>query len=432
MQLITNGNIVLGDKIVKGEIKIVGNKIVEIGKRFRKNGKYIITDAENRYVLPGFVDVHTNGSAGFDLSSGTYNAGEKNFIHNKNEFRKGFENALRFYLKTGTTKVLLSSIAAPLSQLHDNFSKVAEYKNLNSVLSKVLFGIYIEGSFIKDSNSRGAQNPKYFLKPSRKVINQMIKSAGDLVRIINLPPEWGTDIIKIINELNRNGIICCVGHSAATAEQIYSAAASGTILATHFLNGPSSASFKPFSGGGVIEAVLKLSEMYAEIIPDGYHVDKAYVLDVVKKKGFDKVIAVTDNMFVTGIKGVDEFNYMGIQGKFSTNKEYIYVKERPSALFGSVLTMDKAFSNLLNWFTKNESGVWNENHPAMDFEEAVIAAVKMCSTNPSNLLGKYSPQNKFGRIEEGYNADLIIVDIVEKSNHYITKIKDIFLGGNRI
>jgi N-acetylglucosamine-6-phosphate deacetylase len=432
MKLIVNGKIVLKDKIINGEIKIVNDRIVEIGKRLRRNIKYEIIDAEKRYVIPGFVDIHTNGSAGFDLTCGSYDRKKLRFVLDKIDYRTGIESALKFYLRKGTTKVLLSGVSAPLKQTLSNFSQIALYKSENSFLSNVLFGIYVEGLFIKDSQSRGAQNPKYFLKPTRTLINQIRKASKNFVKLINLPPEWGGETNNIIKELSGEGIICAVGHSASTANQIFSAIDNGTILSTHFLNGPSSASFKPSNGGGVIEAILKSQEVYAEIIPDGYHVDKSYVLDVVKRKGYDKVIAVTDNMFVTGMKNINEFNFMGINGKLSENKKFLFVKEQPSALFGSVLTMDEAFSNLLDWFTSDEPGVWNHKHLAMKFEEAIIAAVKMCSHNPANLLALFDSNIMFGEIEEGYKADLLIVDLFKKRNKHKIKITDTFLNGEKI
>ncbi|MCX6170270.1 MAG: amidohydrolase family protein [Ignavibacteriales bacterium] len=432
MKLITNGKIVLENKILAGEIRIVDDTIAEIGKKLRRDKKYEIIDAKNKYVIPGFIDIHTNGSAGFDLTCGRYDQDKHRFVLNKKDYRKGIENALKFYLSKGTTKVLLSSISAPLQQTLNNFAKVADYKSDDSYLSRVLYGLYVEGSFIKDSQSRGAQNPKYFLKPTRTLIDQIRKSSRDFVKIINLPPEWGGETNKIIKTISDEEIICTVGHSTATANQTYSAVLNGTILSTHFLNGPSSASFKPFNGGGMTEAILKSPEVYAEIIPDGYHVNKSYVLDVIKRKGLDRVIAVTDNMFIAGMKSINEFNFMGIRGKLSDNKKYLFVKERPSALFGSVLTMDEAFSNLLNWFSSDEPGVWNPLHRAMKFEEAIIVAVNMCSHNPANLLSMRNPNIRFGKIKKGYNADILIVDLHRKGKKTKMKIKETIFEGKKI
>jgi N-acetylglucosamine-6-phosphate deacetylase len=432
MKLITNGKIVLENKILEGEIKIVDDLILEIGKKLRRTEKYEVVDAKNNYVIPGFVDIHTNGSAGFDLTCGRYDPDKPGFVLNKKDYRNGIENALRFYLSKGTTKVLLSSISAPLQQTLNNFVKVADYKSDNSFLSRVLYGLYVEGSFIKDSQSRGAQNPKYFLQPNRTLINQIRRSSQNFIKIINLPPEWEGETNKIINALSKDGIVCTVGHSTSTADQTYSAISNGTILSTHFLNGPSSASFKPFNGGGMTEAILKSPEVYVELIPDGYHVDKSYVLDVIKRKGLDKVIAVTDNMFTSGMNNINEFNFLGIRGKLSDNKKYLFVKERPSALFGSVLTMDEAFSNLLNWFTCDEPGVWNHHHKAMSLENAILAAVGICSHNPANLLSLRNPNIKFGKIKKGYKADILIVGLHKEGKKTKLKIQQTFLEGNKI
>ena len=68
----------------------------------------------------------------------------------------------------------------------------------------------------------------------------------------------------------------------------------------HFTNGPTGGSYKPFNGGGTIEAVLKFDELYAELIADGFHVNPLYIRDIIRRKGVDKIIGMTDCQFVAG------------------------------------------------------------------------------------------------------------------------------------
>jgi dihydropyrimidinase len=60
--IITNGRIVSSEGILEKDIRIVGEKIVEIGLNISKAGDEII-DAKGSYVMPGAIDVHTHFDA---------------------------------------------------------------------------------------------------------------------------------------------------------------------------------------------------------------------------------------------------------------------------------------------------------------------------------------------------------------------------------
>lgn len=429
-KIIVNAKLVAAEKVFDGELRIAGGVIAEFGRRIKRKGSPEIIDAGGKYVMPGFVDIHSNGAAGFDISCGAYDKSTGTFSLSRENYFAALRKALRFYLAAGTTGVVLSSISAPLENLLASFGYIAAYKNSADKFSGVLQGIYVEGSFIKDSVSRGAQNPEYFIRPSAGIINKMQRSADGLVSIVNIPPEWRSG--DLIRKLTDAGIICAIGHSSAGGNEFAKAVESGAVLATHFLNGPSSASFKPFGGGGVVEAVLKSDDVFAEIIPDGYHVDKSYVLDVIARKGYEKVIAVTDSMFVVGLRRIKSFEFLGVEGAFGRNRDYIFVKERPNALFGSVLTMDRAFSNLLNWLTGDTGGVWNKKHKALPLDKAIVWASAMCSSNAAELLSRSGRNFNSGKIETGRKADLLIADVVKKKNLLSLKISGRFLAGEPV
>jgi len=256
------------------------------------------------------------------------------------------------------------------------------------------------------------------------------KAADGNIKIVNVVPEWGKDAFRLIEYLKKNKVLIAAGHTGANGNEYSNAIKKGLQLAIHVLNGPSSSSFKPFENGGALETILKSQKVYAEIIPDGYHVDKSYIMDMIKRKGIDKCIAISDSMFVTNMKRVNEYRMNGVVGKLSKNGEFLYIADKGNfnALFGSVLTMDKAFANLLTWFTQPIEGVWNELHKPLSFEDALINASIMCSMNPANILGLDST----GTIKIGCNADILITEITNKNNIYKIKIKNVFLKGNTV
>ncbi len=435
---ITNAQALLPDALVNTNIDIEDGRISKISKN-KKTGKSVTTiDAGSKYVIPGFIDLHTNGIAGFDLTNGLYDKNTNRFSISKPKYFEGLDTALTEYAMHGTTLVGFTTLEASEKKMKKIFSMIAEYLNESESHVKSIFhGIYMEGTFMKDKKFKGAHNPKYFNKPSVKLFKKFQKAAGGNIKIVNVVPEWGKDAIKLIEHLVKNSIVCAAGHTSATGKQYYEAINKGLNLAVHVLNGPSSSSFKPFEQGGALEAFLSSDEMYVEIIPDGYHVNKSYLLDIISRKSIEKCIAISDSMFVTNMKALNEFKINGVAGKVSKNREYIQIagEENSNALYGSILTMDTAFNNLLTWFTKPINGIWNKLHAPLDFEHALINASKMCSENPAKVLGLFSNtnlENSTGSIEENKSADLIIADIKKVNDNYKLSIDKVILGGKPV
>ena len=434
---IINGKVLLPNGLNRVKIEIEDGVITNISKKLKKDSSAKIIDAKGQFIIPGFIDLHTNGIGGFDLTNGWYNHEKKSFSIRKDKYLYGIENALKEYAKHGTTLVGFTTLEASVKKMKKIFGLIAEYKNnTESILKHIFHGIYMEGTFMKDKEYRGAHNPKYFFKPSIKLFNEFQKAADGNIKIVNVVPEWGKDALKLIEYLTSKNILCAAGHTNANGNEYFAAIDKGLQLAIHVLNGPSSSSFKPFDNGGALEAILKPDKMYVEIIPDSYHVDKSYFLDIIKRKGIDKCIAISDSMFVTNMKNVTKFKINGVVGKISRNGEYIHIagKEYMNSLFGSVLTMDKAFENLISWFTQPIEGIWNKLHEPLGFELALLNASKMCSMNPAKILGLNSKGGKqnTGSIEVGNSADLVVTDILRNGSNYKLKIDSVLLKGNLV
>jgi N-acetylglucosamine-6-phosphate deacetylase len=244
---------------------------------------------------------------------------------------------------------------------------------------------------------------------------------------VNVAPEFGDKSFRLAKHLSKKGIVVGAGHSKATGDEIAAAIKAGLKYFVHFLNGPTGNSYKPFDGGGAVEAVLRSDELYAEQILDGYHINPAYVRAVIQRKGIDKVIAVTDALYAAG-SDLKQVDIGGTAGQVSDDGNYIYVVGKPNTLCSSTLTMDRAFENLLNWLTSDIAGIWQSVHTAHTFEEAIMMAAKACSSSPAALMG-LSTQG-YGTIAAGAAADMCIVDITGRSGGYKTAIEKTIVGGN--
>ena len=147
-------------------------------------------------------------------------------------------------------------------------------------------------------------------------------------------------------------------------------------------------------------------------------------------KGFDKIIGVTDSIYITdsGLKG--RFDVGGITGQISGNGEYFRVVGTKNTLCAANLMMDRVFFKTLNWLTSVIPGVWNREHEAIAFEDALIATAKICSTNPCNLLGLSS--EGFGCIKDGAKADICVLNIAGTAGNYAGTVNCTTVDGKLI
>lgn len=417
---IKNGEIVTPTGIVKGNIVIEKGCITQITSQVPATKADMCIDAQDRFILPGFIDIHTNGIAGFDLTSGKYDLKTGMFYSDEETYLKSLNQALRHYTQTGVTRVVLTSLAAPLGQLKNIFRYISHYKHTigKTPWKNVLGGLYVEGTFMKLKDYRGAHNTEYFHSPSIDLFNELQNACNGLIKVVNIVPEWEDSALELIEYLTAQKIVCAAGHTGASGIQYEKAIKHGLRLAVHFLNGPTGSSSKSLDGGGAVETVLRMDEMYVEIIVDGYHVDKSYVLDTIKRKGFEKVIAITDSMFAAKMDSLNDFEIFGVKGQASLSGDYLQIADRPTALFGSILTMEKAFSNILTWFTRPIEGVWYKIHSPLEFEEALVKTSALCSVNPAKILGIYDSKDKTGSIEIGKSADIMIAKITQNEQGY--------------
>ena len=431
--------IVGGHEVSEGDLLIENGRIAATGKVGRAPGAKVISGA-GLYALPGFVDIHVHGGTGFDLTCGQFDAKEKRFDASPSAYAEGFPRLMKHFARNGVTRVMLATVAAPIKDLEQALSRMADYiaDPLNGRHGARLEGALIEGTFIKKPAQAGAQNPENFRAPDRRLFERLNRAARGHISYVNIVPEFGKAAEDLTRHLAGLGVLVGAGHTACDADEVLRAARNGLRVAIHFLNGPIGSSFKPFHGGNVLEAVLRSREIYAELICDGWHVAPAYVRDVIERKGISRIILVTDAMFPTGAQGIRSFAVTGNEGQLDPTGQYLQLKGSEQTLFGSVLTMSRAFGNLLSWLTQEMDGVWRARHRALKLDEALRAAARACATNAAHVTGMDRPAGSaplardLGAVEPGRCADLVLAGLKGKPGHWRIQVKHTFVEGRKV
>ena len=181
-----------------------------------------------------------------------------------------------------------------------------------------------------------------------------------------------------------NGILPSIGHSDSTLDQMQKAVDKGLKNVTHLYSCTSTITREQgFRKLGIIETAYLYDDFYVELIADAKHVPHKLIKLVFKQKGADRIMLVTDSLYITGCKETEGVS-TGI--KFIVEDGVAKLPDR-SAFAGSVSTMDVLIKRCL------EAGV--------SLEDAVLSATK----TPADSLGV-----KKGRIEVGFDADFVIFD----------------------
>jgi N-acetylglucosamine-6-phosphate deacetylase len=185
------------------------------------------------------------------------------------------------------------------------------------------------------------------------------------------------------------GLRIGIGHSNATHEEAERAIAAGATHAVHMFN-----AMRPFlhRDSGIIGAVLTDNRVTAELICDGIHVEVPAIQLLVKAKGIERVVLVSDS---SSGAGMPDGNYR--LGNFTVHVAGGVCRTVEGNLAGSTVTLDAALRNLAN-FT------------GLSYRQCLPCA----TLNPARILDLEKTK---GVIAPGADADLVILD----PSHYVTQ-----------
>lgn len=359
--LLKNGKFVLPNRIISGDALIIDGKIKKITENSNslyENG----IDLQGKYVVPGFIDVHIHGAYGADAMDGTVEA---------------LKTISSFVVKHGTTNFLATTLTSTKETLINVLKKVAEVQN-KELDGANIFGVHMEGPYF-DVQYKGAQNEKYIKPAGVKEIEEFLAVKPGLVKLFSMSPKDDA-ALEAIKYLKSNGVVTSVGHSALYFDDIQRAIKAGLSHSTHTFNAMRGITHRE---PGVAGAVLNSDEINAEVIFDKIHVHPEAVRLMIRAKGVDKVVCITDAMSATGLP----------DGNYKLGELDVYVKDdqarlvSDNALAGSVLTLDKAFKNVI------------------ELGYSIFDAVKMTSTNAAKEFGLNA-----GEVAEGKDADLVVLN----------------------
>ncbi len=370
------------EKIDDGVILMDGPRVATVGpkKQIKVPAAAKVIDNRDRIVVPGFIDMHIHGAAGHDLMEATPEA---------------VSAVATFLARHGTTAFLATTVTASLERTFAaarGLSKIIRaWERSLGISAKTAgahpVGIHFEGPFL-NIEKRGVHPASHIQKPTTETFECLLKHADGTARVMTMAPEVDTGL-AVLKCAGSHGLRVGIGHSNATFEEAEQAIAAGATHAVHVYN-----AMRPFlhRDPGILGAVLTDDRVSAELICDGVHVDPVAVCLLVRSKGTERVILITDSL---SCNGMPDGSYP--LGEFMVQVGGGVCRAVGGVLAGSTLTLDAALRNLAS-FT------------GLSYERCLPCA----TLNPAKILGL---EKHKGVIAPGADADLVVLD----RNYFVTQ-----------
>lgn len=382
--LIKNARIISDRKIFDGNILINGSIIECVNFTEDIPEGCTVIDAHGNYLSAGFIDIHVHGGGGYDFMDCS---------------KEAFCTISNTHLKNGTTTLIATAVSA---KFHDILKLLKVCKAYSEICPNI-YGIHLEGPYIS-KNQKGAHREELLHFPTDEEIRLLLTEGDGIIKRITAAPELdGVD--KLAKIMCESGVVMSLGHSDADCETALNAFKGGFTHITHLYSAtPSVRKIDQTVKAGVIEAAYLDDNVTAELIADGRHAAVAALQLAIKIKGVDHIALTTDALRPAGTSVRESW----LGEKIPQNRVIIEdgVAKLPdrSSFAGSIATA----AVLL------EMGVNHYKLPLAD-------VVEMITNTPAKIM---HVKNK-GKIQKGYNADIVIFDNK-------LKIKKVLLNGKEV
>jgi N-acetylglucosamine-6-phosphate deacetylase len=369
MILLTNGNMFGPDFIFcDDDVLVEEGWIIALGQDAREiflsseNHEKEQLDLSGSLLLPGLIDIHVHGCAGYDTCDASLEA----------------LSAMSSYLaQNGITSFLPTTMTMPAHELSDTVSAVNDFMRSDRMISKAL-GIHIEGPFLSPKFA-GIQSLNDLRDPSIAEIRSLQSEYPDIIRIIDVAPEL-PGAREFIQEL-RSECTISFAHSDTDYETAMMSFTDGISHVTHLFNAMRGMAHR---SPGAVGAVFDNEHVTAELICDGYHIHPAVLRTAFRLLGEDRSVIVSDSMRAAGCP--DGVYSLGGQPVIVYGGRTFNADRGPA---GSVTNVFQEMKNLLSY------GV------------PLRQIIKSATINPARVIGK---DHEIGSIAKGKKADLITVD----------------------
>jgi N-acetylglucosamine-6-phosphate deacetylase len=337
--------------------------------------------AEDLWLTPGLFDIQVNGMLGYNLSGDELTADQVVAI----------EEALEQH---GVTRWCPTVTTQDPKIVERNLGILGEL--IASGAAPNIHCIHLEGHYISaEDGYRGVHMAQYVRDPDIAEFDRWQRTAKGHVGLFSLAPER-SGALDFIAALRARGVRAALVHHHADHLTVRNAAAAGADLASHLVNGCAPLINRQHN---VIWSQLSLDDLWASFIADGYHIPGYTLRAVIRSKGLERSILVSD---LAHLSGLPDGEYDKMDRTVVLKDGGLWVKgEGTNLLSGAVKTLEQGCSYLAA-------------QAGFPLEQALLLA----SQNPARYFGI---ENHF-QLFPGRKGPLVLFRLEEQE----LKIKEIF------
>ncbi len=360
---IVNGTVFTPSVRIKSGVVVISDTVIQaVGPQGEVEipREAEIFDASGMSVAPGFMDVHMHGVLGKDTMG------------------VGLSDVIPAMPAYGVTSFMATTLTYPRADVLEALDTISEILSSPPAGAQCL-GIHLEGPHLSPRRP-GMATAAWVYPLSAQDFLDFQKAADGRIKMITFAPEEA-GAMETIPVLLAGGVVPVIGHSDATFEQVAEAVKLGLNHATHTYN-----AMRPLQHRepGVVGAIMHFDQIYAELIADGVHVHPAAMDILIRAKGLDKVVLISDSAPFAGLP----------EGEYEWEHKPVFVRNgrcelADGTLAGAHATIGVGVRNLVNLV-------------GLPLEKALIPATR----SAANSVG----MTRKGRLEPGCDADIVILD----------------------
>ncbi len=377
----TNARLILRTGKRSGGLVIEDGRVDDVLRaEQRPPGGANVVDCGGRMLAPGLIDIHVHGGGGFGLMT---------------DDPAQVRGYARWAVSHGVTSFLISTSGRDHAEIVHRLKALAPVIGKPGAGEARALGFHLEGPYINPVR-KGAFDPRWLRAPNVREWEELFEASGGTIRQMTIAPELpGAE--ELIRAVVASGAVAAMGHTDATYGQAMRAIELGVSHVTHCFN-----AMRPFGhrDPGVLAAVMTSDAVTAELIGDGAHVDYAAARVLVRVKGAEKIVLVTDGMPLCGTPD-GEGEWEGVPIRVEGGKA---VRVTDGTIIGGVTPLDQMVRNAVR-----ELGVGPED------------AWAMATANPSSALRM---SEDYGSMSQG-NADFVLLDDE-------LRVTETWVGGERV
>ncbi|HET7167800.1 MAG TPA: amidohydrolase family protein [Candidatus Limnocylindrales bacterium] len=241
-------------------------------------------DPGDTWISPGWIDIQINGYDGHDPNAADADAAVTVAM-------------VRALWRAGVTGSCVTICTESEAHIVARLQAIAAACAADPQVAASVVGIHVEGPHIAtEDGPRGAHPLRHVRPPDVAEYRRWQAAADGGIRIITVSPEYD-GAVDYIRAIVADGVIASIGHTVATGDQIRAAVDAGARWSTHLGNGAHAVMPRH---PNYIWAQLAEDRLSAGFIFDGHHLPPEVMRTVIRAKGIERSVLVSDAVSMAG------------------------------------------------------------------------------------------------------------------------------------